>query len=135
MLEQDCNKTLMLVQNIKTTNNPSLLEEVADVKVWANLGLYFAEKLKGAVALQTYRVKSREENKQQAVKHLENALRFWDVVVGITRPLYNEMPLVHFSEQDGKPWRENDHLRFHWALLRPEVAKDIEIAKNAASNK
>ncbi len=75
--------------------------------------------------------KGEEEDKQEAVKYLENALRYWDEVVSITRPLYNDMPLVHFSEQDGKHWKENDHLRFHWELLRPEVAKDIEIAKNA----
>ncbi len=134
MLEQDCNKALGLIKNIKTTGNAALHQEVADVNVWANLGLYFAEKLKGAVALQTYRVNGGEENKQQAIKYLSNALKFWDVVVGITRPLYNEMPLVHFSEQDGKHWKENDYLRFHWALLRPEVVKDIEIAKNAIIN-
>ncbi|WP_276373213.1 glycoside hydrolase family 20 zincin-like fold domain-containing protein [Chryseolinea sp. H1M3-3] len=131
MLEADCNKALSLVKNIKAVNNATLQQEVADIKVWANLGLYFAEKLKGAVALQSYRVKGGEEHKLQAIKHLENALRFWDVVVTITKPLYNEMPLVHFSEQDGKHWKENDHLRFHWELLRPEVAKDVEIAKNA----
>lgn len=124
MLEQDCNKALRLVKNIKTSNNNSLMYEVADVKAWANLGLYFAQKLKGAVALQTYRLQGGEENKQNAVKHLEEALRFWDVVVGITRPIYNDMPLTHYSEQ-------NDKLRFHWEILRPEVAKDVEIAKNA----
>ena len=41
------------------------------------------------------------------------------------------MPLVHYSEQDGKSWKENDNLRFHWALLRNDVNNDIEIAKNA----
>jgi hypothetical protein len=134
MLERDCNKALTLVKNIKTSGNASLHQEVADIKVWANLGLYFAEKLKGAIALQTYRVKGGEENKTQAISSLQNALKFWDVVVSITRPLYNDMPLVHFSEQDGKHWKENDHLRFHWEHLRPEVAKDIEIAKNATIN-
>ncbi len=134
MLERDCNKALSLIKNIKTSNNLSLQQEVADVAVWANLGLYFAEKLRGAVALQTYRIKGGEQNKNQAVKHLENSLRFWDIVISITRPLYNDMPLVHFSEQDGKPWKENDHLRFHWELLRPYVAKDIEIAENATVN-
>jgi hypothetical protein len=119
---------------LRVTGNASLQQEVADVRVWANLGLYFAEKLKGAVALQTYRVKGGEENKLQAIKHLENALKFWDTVVMITKPLYNEMPLVHFSEQDSKHWKENDHLRFHWALLRPEVAKDIDIAKSAVAD-
>jgi hypothetical protein len=131
MLERDCSRALSLVKNIRTTGNASLHQEVSDIKVWANLGLYFAEKLKGAVALQTYRVKGGEENKLIAVKSLENALKFWDVVVSITRPLYNDMPLVHFSEQDGRSWKENDHLRFHWELLRPKVAKDIEIARAA----
>lgn len=134
MLERDCSKALGIVKDIDTGNDQSLLQEVADVKVWANLGLYFAEKLKGAVALQTYRVKGGEENKKAAIEHLENALKFWDVVISITRPLYNDMPLVHYSEQDGKGWKENDHLRFHWELIRPDVAKDIEVAKNATVN-
>jgi hypothetical protein len=133
MLENDCHKALKLVQNINTADNSSLLQEVADVKTWANLGLYFAEKLKGAVALQTYRIKGGEENKLAAVKYLENALGYWDEVINITGPLYNEMPLVHYSEQDGKPWKENDNLRFHWRTLRPDVAKDIEMAINATT--
>ncbi len=127
MLEQDSRKALDLVKNLKITNNTSLMYEVADVKAWANLGLYFSEKLKGAVALQTYRLKGGEENKRTSVKHLENALQYWDIVVDITRPLYNDMPLTHFSEED-------DSRRFHWAILRPEVVKDIEIAKNASAN-
>jgi hypothetical protein len=131
MLEQDCLKALDLIKNIKTAGNNPLMYEVADVRVWSNLGLFLAEKLRGAVALQTYRISGGEENKLAAVRHLENALSYWDTVVSITRPIYNDMPLVHYSEQDGKSWKENDHLRFHWELLRPDVVKDIEIAKNA----
>ncbi|QMU27528.1 glycoside hydrolase family 20 zincin-like fold domain-containing protein [Adhaeribacter radiodurans] len=131
ILEQDCRKALDLVKNINTQNNNTLMYEVADVKAWANLGLHFAEKLRGGVALQTYRLKGGEENKQQAVKHLENALRYWDEVISITRPIYNDMPLVHYSEQDSKPWQQNDHLRFHWEKIRPEVAHDVEVAKQA----
>ena len=129
MLERDANKALDLIKNIKTEGNNSLMYEVADIKTWANLGLHFAEKLKGAVALQTYKVQGGEEHKQNAVKHLKNALKFWDVVIAITRPIYNDMPLVHYSEENGKHWRENDNLRFHWALIRPSVAKDIEYAE------
>jgi len=130
-IEKDSRKALELVKDINTSGNTSLMYEVADVKAWANLGLHFAEKLKGAVALQTYRLSGGEGNKRNAVKHLEKALQFWDVVINVTRPIYNDMPLVHYSQQDGKSWKENDHLRFHWALLRPDVAKDVEIAKNA----
>jgi hypothetical protein len=100
---------------------------VADVKAWANLGLYFAEKLKGAVALQTYRIKGGEANKQNAINHLEKALQYWDEVIKITGPLYNDMPLTHYSEED-------DSRRFHWEILRSEVARDVDIAKNAKIN-
>jgi hypothetical protein len=131
MLESDCQKALQLVKPINTSSNRSLQYEVADVQVWANLGLHLAEKLKAAVALQTYRLSGGEANKQAAVQHLEAALRYWDVVVAITRPLYNDMPLVHLTEQKGSTWEENNKLRFHWATLRPVVAKDIEVARNA----
>jgi hypothetical protein len=131
MLEEDCTKALSMLNTIDTKGNPSLHQEVSDVRVWANLGLYFATKIKGAVALQTYRVRGGDEFKIESISHLENALRYWDEVIAITQPLYNEMPLVHLSEQDGKHWKENDHLRFHWALLRPNVMKDIETARGA----
>src|SRR5690606_40662914 len=56
MLERDNLEALRLVENINVSNNASLMYEVADVKTWANLGLHLAEKLKGAIALQTYRL-------------------------------------------------------------------------------
>ncbi|MEO8405685.1 MAG: hypothetical protein ABI480_13850, partial [Chitinophagaceae bacterium] len=133
-LEKDCAKALSLIKNINVGNNKGLLYEVADIKAWAYLGLHLAEKLRGAIALQTYRSKGNESNKQEAVNHLQKALAWWDIVISITRPLYNDMPLTHYSEQDGKPWQENDHLRFHWEKLRPDVAKDIDTAKNSVVN-
>lgn len=133
-LEIDCNKALELVNDIKTESNNSLMYEVADIKTWSNLGLFLAEKLRGAIALHTYRVNGEENNKRNAVQHLEKALQYWDNVVDITSPIYKDMPLVHYSEQDGKSWKENNKLRFHWRLLRPDVVKDIETAKNADVN-
>jgi hypothetical protein len=134
MLQRDCNKALELVKNIQTAKNNTLMFEIADIKTWANMGLHFAEKLKGAVALQTYHVKGGEENKQKAITHLQKALSYWDVVVAITRPIYNDMPLVHYSEQNGVRSKENQHLKFHWEKIRPDVAKDIETAKSATAN-
>lgn len=134
MLERDCKEALELVKGINTSDNNTLMFEVADVKAWANMGLHFAEKLKGAVALQTYRLKGGEENKREAITRLGNALQYWDAVIGITRPIYNNMPLVHYSEQNGVRSKENQFLEFHWEKLRPDVAKDVETAKNATVN-
>jgi hypothetical protein len=130
-LERDCNEALRLVKDINPSGNNALRFEVADIKTWAFMGLHFAEKLKGAVALQTYRTKGGEDAKQNAVMYLENALRYWDEVVLITRPLYDDMPLVHYSEQNGVRSEENKHLTFHWEKIRPDVAKDVETAKAA----
>ncbi len=131
LLEQDCKKALALVKKVSVGDNKALAYEIADIRAWSNLGLHLAEKLKGAVALQTYRLEGKEQLKQEAIQHLENALKFWDTIISITRHLYNDMPLVHYSEQDGKHWKENDHLRFHWQTIRVDVARDIDAAKNA----
>jgi hypothetical protein len=128
MLERDNREALRLVEKVDVSGNASLMYEVADVKVWANLGLHLAEKLKGAVALQTYRVAGDEQNKQQAIEHLTRALQYWDDVVKITRPIYKDMPLTHYNHN---AFVANDDNLFHWALIRDEVAEDVAIAKNA----
>jgi hypothetical protein len=133
MLEKNCTEALAIAELIDFTDNESLMYEVTDVKIWSNLGLSFAEKLRGAVALQTYRTEGGEENKETAVRHLKEALRYWDEVVTLSRPIYKDMPLVHYSEQKGTTPAQNDKLRFHWEKVRPEVANDVVIAQQAVA--
>lgn len=128
LLEKDCQRAIDLVKDIDVKNNSSLMYEVADIKAWSYLGFHLAEKLKGALALQTYRKSGEEKNKREAIKHLEQALTYWDEVISITRPIYKDMPLTHYNSASHE--RNDDNL-FHWALIRDEVANDIEIAKNA----
>ena len=132
LLEEDCRKALNLVTAIKTTSNTALSHEVADIKAWAYLGLHFAQKLRGATALETYRLQGNEAHKQAAIRYLENALKQWDEVIALTRPLYNDMPLAAYSyPHDGKRLVSDTNRRFHWEILRPDVAKDVETARNA----
>ena len=70
MLEPDNREALRLVEGIDTAGNASLRYEVADVKTWARLGLHLAEKLRGAVALQTFRLGGGESYRQAAIEHL-----------------------------------------------------------------
>jgi hypothetical protein len=128
LLERDNREALRLVNDIDPAGNASLMYEVADVRTWANLGLHLAEKLKGAAALQTYRLKGGEDNKRAAVGHLQRALSYWDEVVKITRPIYRDMRLTHYNHNS---FDANDKNLFHWALIRDEVANDIEIAQGA----
>jgi hypothetical protein len=128
-LERDNQEALRLVADIDTTGNASLMYEVADIKTWANLGLHLAQKLRGAVALQTYRVHGGEENVRAAVEHLQRALGYWDEVIKITRPLYRDMPLTAYN---GNSRDANPNNLFHWARIRDEVARDIEIARGSS---
>jgi hypothetical protein len=126
MLERDNREALRLVEGIDTDANASLMYEVADVKVWANLGLHLAEKLNGAMALQRYRLAGGEENRLAAIDHLQRALGHWDEVIAITRPIYRDMRLTHYNHNF---FDANEDNLFHWALIRDEVARDVEIAR------
>ena len=122
-LDADAGRAVALVSDIDTLGDLSLRYEVADVVTWSSLSRYFADKLRGGVALQRYRVEGAPPWKQAAVEHLEAALDHWDEVIDITRPLYREMPLVHLNGRDD--------VYFHWHKLRPEVEKDLQIAREA----
>ena len=135
MLEKDCKKALELVKNINTKNSNVLMYEVADIRAWAYLGLYYSQKIRGGIHLQTYKTKGNLQDKQQAIEHLEAALKYWDAVIAITKPIYNDMPLVHFTEQAGNTKEQNEALRFHWHILRPAVANDVEIARKTVFEK
>jgi hypothetical protein len=101
---------------------------VADVKAWSQLGLHLAEKLRGAVALQTYRSSHAAADRQAAITHLEKALAAWDQLIRITRPIYKDMKLTHYN---GNSFDANPKNLFHWALIRKEVAADVEVARRA----
>ncbi|HEX2921212.1 MAG TPA: hypothetical protein VHO50_08610 [Bacteroidales bacterium] len=123
MLERDNREALRLVEKIDVSGNASLMYEVSDIKVWAYLGLHLAEKLRGAVALQTYRLQGDKQD--EAIQHLKKALDYWDTVVEITRPIYKDMRLTHYNHNF---YTANDNNWFHWGLIRNEVAKDVDIA-------
>ncbi len=128
LLERDNREALRLVESVDVGTNASLRYEVADVQTWANLGLHLAAKVRGAVALETFRRTGDVEQKRAAIEHLRRALAAWDEVVRITRPLYRDMRLTHYNHNFFVP--NNDNL-FHWARIRAEVAEDVAIAERA----
>jgi len=128
LLERDSNAALALVKDIDTRANASLMYEVADVKAWSQLGLHLAEKLRGAVALQTFRSSGDLQQQKQAIAHLQKGLAAWDELVRVTRPIYRDMKLTHYN---GNSFDANPHNLFHWDLVRKEVANDLAVAKQA----
>jgi hypothetical protein len=128
MLERDANLALDLVKHLDTGGDTTLTYEVADVKTWAYLGLHLAEKLRGAVVLATFRLSGNAADKQKAIAHFQKALGFWDQVIRVTRPIYKDMRLTHYN---GNSFDANPNNLFHWALIRDEVARDVEVARTA----
>jgi hypothetical protein len=128
MLNRDCNKALKLVKDIETGTDLSLMYEISDIKIWAYLGLHLAEKLEGAMDLERFYLNGDENYRKESVSHLKKALGSWDEVIRISRPIYKDMPLTHYN---GSSRDRNDNNLFHWARIRPDVARDIEIAEKA----
>lgn len=103
---------------------PALDQELVDIRAWAFLSLYFADKLRAGVALQTYRTTHDAAQQTQAVRLLESAAQHWGELAALTSKAYPELPLIH-----------TDKTPFSWARYLPHVQRDIAIAKDARDEK
>jgi hypothetical protein len=124
------NKALALVRDIKTAN-PTLTHEIDDIKTWANLSLYFGEKLKGGTALQEYRLTGDREKQKQSIQNLEVALEYWKTVVAITSKYIDEIPLMHLNPKYVNSGNSRPLAKFSWANLTGEVRNDVDIARKS----
>jgi hypothetical protein len=74
-LEKICNQTLKDVKGIRTGSNVDLLYEVADMKAWANLGLYFSNKLRAAVEYKRFKTSNDKKDLDRAISLLNQSNR------------------------------------------------------------
>ena len=118
-LQRDGEWALRTVGGLSPERESALWYELVDVRAWAHMSVYFAEKLRGAVALHTFRTGGDEKQKAVAVERLKRAAAAWDELITVTEPVYAVMPLAHTIKT------------FHWSLLRDAVRQDIEIAESA----
>ncbi len=119
--EQDALKTLEILSKIKANAGP-IDYEIADVKAWSCLGLYFAEKLRGGTALQLFRETGNKEKQAEAIAHLQKALEYWKELAVITDEVMQPVlsaKLLHLS----------DPVKLSWTRLIEYVEYDIEIAE------
>lgn len=119
-LEEDGRRALEAAGRLRAEKGTALAYELVDVRAWAHLSRYFADKLRAGVALESFRRSRDPAEKARAVGLLEEAARHWDRLVEVTGPVYPEMPLVPLGDR-----------KFSWAAFRDQVARDIEIARAA----
>jgi hypothetical protein len=88
-----------------------------DLMVSAELGRYYAEKIKAAVELMTYLATGDERQRSDAVDHLRSARDHWKSIATWTGQHYvrHEVWLVG---------------QFDWGIYLPDVERDIEIARS-----
>jgi hypothetical protein len=96
------------------------------VQTWSYLSLYFADKLRAAVALETFRKTKAGDQKTKAILLLENAAQHWKKISKVTQQHYNPVPAVQLSRL-----KEKHKAVFSWEQYSDQVQRDIQIAKAA----
>lgn len=120
-LEKICNEALKDVKGIIPSKNVDLLYEVSDIKAWANLGLYFSNKLRAAVEYKRYKTSNNKEDLQKAIEWLTKANKYWHSLVEVTTPVYKPVPLTHYCENDP----QYAQVLFHWSKVEEEVKDEL----------
>ncbi len=120
-LETICKQALMDVKGIMPGKNVDLLYEVSDIRAWANLGLYFSNKLKAATEYKRFKISSQQKDLQKAIEWLTKANGYWHSLVAVTTPVYKPVPLTHFCENH-IDYAED---RFHWSKIEAETKSEL----------
>jgi hypothetical protein len=128
-LEIDSRQVLKLAGTLRPKASPTLVCELDDLETWAYLSLYFADKLRAGVALHTFRLSGDKSQQQTAVKLLTHCQEHWQKLSKITASHYQEVPYIEGYRSGGNGYK--DALRFSWTKYLPQVARDIELAKEA----
>ncbi|MDT8301733.1 MAG: hypothetical protein RQ760_09640 [Sedimentisphaerales bacterium] len=126
-LENDGNRALKLIEDLPhraRQETHTLNCEISDVQAWAYLSLYFADKLRAGVALETFRKSKAKAQQRKAVLFLENAAQHWKEIVKVTQQHYNPVPAVQLSRL-----KQKHKAVFSWEQYSDQVKRDIQIAK------
>lgn len=118
-LDRHADAALNVLKDLKAGTNRELKETLGDIRAMALLGKYYAGKIRGATELALYRRTGKAEHQQAAIDQLTLAAAFWDDYTAQAGSLYKN-PL----------WTNRVGI-VDWKELRGEVARDIEIAREA----
>lgn len=121
-IEVFCTHAIEMVSSIQTKGNTDLIYEKTDILTWANLGLYFAHKMRSAVAYQQFVNSAEPDYHSKAVNHLDKATKCWEKVSELTTDLYKVVPLQHYNRNKDK--------YFHWNKVFEQAKAELEWLKN-----
>ncbi len=117
-LEKYSSQALTLVAKTNAKGNSELAETIGDIEAMSYLGLYYAQKIRGATSLALFEDTKKIEQQKSAIEQLEKAAKYWDSYALKLGNQYNKMEIAA-------------HGIFDWDKLKKDVQMDIEIARNA----
>lgn len=117
-LQESGEQALEIVQSI-SPDKPTLECEIMDVQAWCYQGLYFANKLRAAVALETYRVTGDPGKKKEAIAFIKLAKTHYQQLVDVTLRHHQPISMVQVK-----------NMKFHWENFTDQVDRDISVAEN-----
>jgi hypothetical protein len=115
-IEDFSREALTKIAGVSAGNDLECRETIEDIKAQAHLGLYYACKIRGALALASYRKSGNSEHKNSAVSQLEAALVHWQNYATALDANYHQM-VICFNGL------------FDWHAVTEKVRNDIDIAK------
>lgn len=119
-LDQLAERTLTGAKRLrqKVTSDKDLTATLTDMESMAYLGRYYADKIRGAADLAVFRADgTKKEHHQQAVRHLENAVKEWENYTRLATGQYRPQLLSRTHYLDWQRWL-------------PEVRKEVETVRN-----
>jgi hypothetical protein len=121
--EREAAEVMRIVQAIRGGRSvePTLDCELMDLESWAWMDRYLAEKLRGGVALATFRATGDAAEKQRAVDALERAATDFGTLARLIHS-HNNPVIPNIFDAN-----------FSWTKLAPQAQADVETARTAAA--
>lgn len=127
MLQEHCSAIQVQLRELRAKDHdPALVSELDDLETWCHLGLYFADKLRAGVSLESYYRDKDPRDREEAIGYLEACVGHWENVVRLTKDRYRPMPYVSMGHHEQR-WPR--FKAFHWELFLEDVKADLEHVK------
>ncbi len=99
-LDQLAEQTLAGLNILSGNQSRDLRLSLADMRAFAYLAEYYADKIRAALELHRYRVHGKETSRQLAVAHLEKSIRHWRAYGEVASAAYQTQLLARVDTTD-----------------------------------
>ncbi len=118
-IHQHADTAIGLLRQLDHKGDKELRKTLHDINTIANLGKYYAHKIRGSAEVALFRATKEPQYQKRAVRELTLAAQYWKAYSGLAKQQYKN------------PLWTNRVGHVDWTKLYKDVLNDIEIAKHA----